>query len=167
MKHRYLVVVADGAGARIFTLDTAALSSVESGPRMVECAGLVNTEHRLYGRDKYSTSRADYSPNTGGGPVHGYDDHRERQDREHDRRFAAEVTERSVALAREYHATHLVIVAEKRMLGLMRDALNLPEKSGIAVIELASDLVRFAPDHIQAHLAAAGLLPARHGAGVV
>lgn len=167
MKHHYLVVVADGAGARIFTLDSAPNMTVESGPRLVECADMINTEHRLHGRDKYSTTRPDYSPNTGGGPIHGYDDHRERQDREHDRQFAAMVAERSVALALEYHATHLVIVAEKRMLGLMRDAVKLPAKSGIAVSELASDLVRFAPDHIQAHLVTAGLLPAHHRIGVV
>lgn len=166
MKQGYLVVVADGTDARVFTLETPAQPSVESGPHLVEHTDLVDTEHRLHGRDKYSTTRADFKPNPGGGPIHGYDDHRDRHDREHERRFAADVIARAVALAQAKHATHLVICAEPRMLGLLHDALSLPAKSGITVSELASDLVKLAPDEIHAHLATAGMLPARHGAGV-
>jgi protein required for attachment to host cells len=166
MKQHTLVVVADGTDARLFTLEPAAEPSVESGPRLVERSDLVDTEHRLHGRDKYSTTRADFKLAPGDGPIHGFDDHRDRHDREHDRRFAADVAARAVALAQEQHATHLVIAAEARMLGLLRDALRLPAQSGITVSELATDVVKLAPDEIHAHLANAGLLPARHGSGV-
>jgi protein required for attachment to host cells len=60
----------------------------------------------------------------------------------------------------------LVVVAEKRMLGLLRDALVLPPKSGIELSELAKDLTQLAPTELQAHLAEAGLVPPRQAAPI-
>lgn len=49
------------------------------------------------------------------------------------------------------------------MLGLLRDALKIPVKSGIEVSELAKDLTKLAPAQVYDHLAVAGVVPARHG----
>ena len=163
MKSNYLVVVADGTCARFFTLESAAKPSVESGPHLLERDDLVNPEHEQSGGDKYSTTRSGLNLNPRGGPSHGYDDHRAQHEQEHERRFARDVASRAVSLAQENHAGHLVLAAERHMLGLLRDALKIPVKSGIEIRELAKDLTKLAPTEIHEHLAMAGVLQARHG----
>ncbi len=163
MNRDYLVVVADGTCARFFTLEATAQPSVESGPHLLEHDDLVNPEHEQSGGEKYSTTRTGFNLNQRGGPSHGYDDHRAQHEQEHESRFAQDVAARAVALAQENHAGHLVLTAEKHMLGLLRAALKIPVKSGIAVRDLAKDLTKQTPTQIHEHLATAGVLPARHG----
>jgi protein required for attachment to host cells len=159
MKNSYCIVVVDGTRARVFTLEGGAAAP---GPDLVEHEDLANPEHKLAGRDKYSTTRTGSNLNPQKGPSHGYDDHRDKEEREHERRFAQEVANHAVSLAQRQHVNHLVVVAEKRMLGLLRKALVLPAKSGIEVHELAKDLTQLTPTELHAHLAEAGLVPPRH-----
>ena len=159
MKNSYCIVVADGARARLFTLDDGATDA--PGPDLVEHEDLANPEHKLAGRDKYSTTRTGSNLNPQKGPTHGYDDHRDKEEREHERRFARDIGSHAVALAQREHSYQLVVVAEKRMLGLLRESLVLPAKSGIELRELAKDLTRLSATELQAHLAEAGLVPAR------
>lgn len=163
MKSDYVVVVADGTRARFFTLESAAQRSVESSPSLIEHDDLVNAEHDQGGRDKYSSTRTGLGSNPHGRPSHGFDDHRDRHEQAHEGRFAHDVTARAVSLAQQHHAAHLVLAAEKHMLGLLRDALNIPVKSGIEVHELAKDLTKFSPFQVHDHIAAAGVVPERQG----
>ena len=163
MKLDYLVVVADGTCARFFTLESAVQPSFESGPHLLEHDDLVNPEHEQAGGDKYSSTRTGVNLNPHGGPSHGYDDHRAQHEQEHERRFARDIAARALSLAQENRAGHLVLTAERHMLGLLRDALKIPVKSGIEVRELAKDLTKLAPTQIHEHLATAGVLQARHG----
>ena len=163
MESNYLVVVADGTCARFFTLEAAVQRSVESGPHLLEHDDLVNPEHEQGGGDKHSSTRTGLNLNQHGGPSHGYDDHRTQHEQEHERRFARDIAARAVSLAQEHHAGHLVLTAERHMLGLLRDALKIPVKSGIEVRELAKDLTKLTPYQMLDHLAAAGVTPARKG----
>jgi protein required for attachment to host cells len=162
MDSDYIVVVADGASARFFSVESPAQPALESGPRLFERDDLVNTEHELGGGDKYSTTRSGLNLNPRGGPSHGYDDHRAQHEQEHERRFARDIAARALSLAQEHRAGHLVVAAERHMLGLLREALEIPVKSGIEVSELAKDLTRLAPAQVYEHLAAAGVVPAPH-----
>ena len=108
-------------------------------------------------------TRTGVNLNPRGGPSHGYDDHRAQHEQEHERRFARDVTTRAISLAQEHRAGHLVLTAERHMLGLLRDALKIPVKSGIEVRELAKDLTKLTPTQIHEHLSMAGVLRARHG----
>lgn len=164
MKNTYCIMVADGTRARLFTLDAGITSP--PGPDLVEHEGLANPEHKLAGREKYSTTRTGGSVNPQNGQAHGYDDHRDKEEREHERRFAHDIAGHAVALAQRQQARQLVVVAEKRMLGHLREALVLPTKSGIELRELAKDLTRLATTELQAHLAEAGLVPARQAPAV-
>ena len=163
MNRDYLVVVADGTCARFFTLESAAQPTMESGPHLLEHDDLVNPEHEQAGGDKYSSTRTGVNLNPRGGPSHGYDDHRAQHEHEHESRFAKDVAARAVSLAQENYAGHLVLAAERQMLGLLRDALKIPVKSGIEVRELAKDLTKLTPIQIHEHLAVAGVLQARQG----
>lgn len=159
MKDSYCIVVADGTRARLFTLEAGATD--EPGPNLTEQDDLANPEHKLQGHEKYSTTRTGSNLNPHKGPAHGYDDHRDKEEREHERWFARDVARRAVALAQQHKSHQLVVVAEKRMLGLLREALVLPPKSGIELHELAKDLTQLASTELQEHLAEAGLVPAR------
>lgn len=154
MKDSHVVVVADGSRARFFML--------VSGESLQEHEDLVNPAHRAHDRDKYSSTRPGANPAPGGGPGHGFDDHRAQHEQEDERHFAREIASRAVALARRHDARRLVIVAEKRMLGLLRHAIEIPAHSGIEVRDVASDLTRLTPEQILDHLAKHGALPHRH-----
>jgi len=164
MKLGQVVVTADGTRARFFTLEHTAEPSVESSPYLLERADVVNSEHRQPSRDKYSTTRTGFNASPRQGP-HRYDDHRVRQEGEHERRFAREVAERALDIAKTAHASRLIVAAEKRMLGLLREALDTPAASNIEVKELAKDLTRLAPLELQEQLAAQGVLPERRPPG--
>lgn len=162
MNNTYGILVADGSRARIFTLDARPQTSGEAGPGLVEHEDRVNPEHELAGRDKYSTTRTGANMNPHKGPGHGYDDHRDKEEREHERRFAQDIARHAVDFAQQKKAAYLVVVAEKRMLGLLRDELVLPPHTGIELRELARDLTRLSPADLHAHLAEAGLVPPHH-----
>jgi protein required for attachment to host cells len=160
MKRGQMVVTADGTRARFFTLEESAEPAVASSPYLVERADIVNTEHRQPSRDKYSTTRTGFNADPGKGP-HRYDDHRVRQEQEHERRFAYDIAVRALAMMEEFHADHLIVTAEKRMLGLLREVLNRPARSGVEIVELDKDLTRLPPQELQEQLAAYGVLPER------
>ncbi len=162
MNKTYCILVADGTRARLFALDPDARAPGVSGPDLVEYEDRVNPEHELAGHDKYSTTRTGENLNPRKGPTHGYDDHRAQEEREHERRFAQDIAQHAVKFAAAEHAAHLVVVAEKRMLGLLRAALVLPAHPKFELRELAKDLTHFSAADLHAHLADAGLLPARH-----
>jgi protein required for attachment to host cells len=162
MNKTYSILVADGTRARFFTLEAGAQLTGETVPALTEHADRVNPEHELAGRDKYSTTRTGVNLNPAKGPTHGYDDHRDKEEREHERRFAQDIARHALQFARQKQAACLVVVAEKRMLGLLRDELVLPPHSGIEVRELAKDLTRLTTDDLHSHLAEAGLIPVHH-----
>lgn len=159
MMKLYSILVADGARARFFSLEGRAPRTDEAGPGLVEHEDRANPEHELQGRDKYSTTRTGVNLNPGKGPTHGYDDHRDQEAREHERRFAHDVARHAVDLAVQHKADYLVVAAEKRMLGLLREALQLPPHTRIEVRELAQDLTRLSVEDLHAHLAGAGVVP--------
>ncbi len=157
MKDSHVVVVADGTRARLFILSLDA----DDGSQLGEVEVLVNPEHRAHDRDKFSDARPGSTPAPGGGRSHGFDDHRAGHDREHEQGFARDIIKHALALAGSRRAGHLVLAAEKRMLGRLRGALELPAHSGIEVSDVAGDLTRLTPERIHEHLANDGLLPQR------
>jgi protein required for attachment to host cells len=158
----YLVIVADGARARFFTVEPVTQPFAEAGPRLIEQDDLANTEHEQGGRDKYSSTRTGVNLNPRGGPSHGYDDHRARREQAHVHRFAEDIAARAISLAQKHHVRHLVVTAERRMLGSLREALEIPVKLGIEVRELAKDLTKLTSTQLHEHLTAAGVVQVRH-----
>ena len=159
----YCIVVADGARARFFSLESAALPGLESGPNLVEQDCLINPEgdtppHELWSGDKSGPSKS-----SSGGPSHAFDDHRSRHMDEFMRRYANQITETALRLAKKQHAKKLVLVAEKRMLGFIRQQLVIPPNSKIEVHDLAKDLSKLDLKDIHSHLYKEGLLPKRKG----
>ena len=88
----FCVVVAEGARARLFTLEHNELPEFEGGPDLVEHDSLLNPEHRVHGEEIYADSSG--RNRTPGGQGYAYDEHREQHDANVEKRFAAEVSER-------------------------------------------------------------------------
>jgi len=154
------VVVAGGSRARFFALEDVQFPEVESGPNLVELSDLVNPEHDAKQRDLWSELKSgrNRAPT---GPAHGYDDHRSQHEEEYERRFARSVAEECVKLARSHGTRNVVLVAQKRMLGILRGTLEPVLKAGVEVRELAKDLSKLPPQQLHEHLAREGMLPRR------
>lgn len=154
------VVVAGGTRARFFTLEEAKCPELESGPNLREINDMINPEGDM--RDKQLWSDMKSGRNRGaGGSAHGYDDHRTQHEDEFDRRFARSVAQEAARITRDSTTRSLVLVAQKRILGILRSELEPLMKSGIAIRELAKDLTKLAPIELQAHLAREQLVPER------
>jgi len=157
----YCVVVASGAHARFFTLQRSEAPLLESGPKLIQRGELSNPEKEIPRRDLYADPKSGRSRAPHGGPAHGYDDHRSQHEDECDRRFALEVLKKASGFARSEQAHHLVLIAPARMLGCLRQHLEIILKQGMKVHELAKDISKLHSAEIHDYLAKEGLLPAR------
>ena len=156
----YCVVVASGSHARCFTLEPVELPELESGPKLVERAELFNPEKEIARRDLYADSKIGRGRAPHGGPSHGYDDHRSQHEDELERRFARKVLEKTRRVAEANKARCVMLVAPARMLGLLRQHLDIIRKRGMEVHGLAKDMTKFSPKQIHDYLAREQLLPA-------
>ena len=153
------VIVADGARARFMAYERRTGGPPRAALRLVESGRLSNPKHTVSGRR--ATRKIKSGRDTGRGriPPHGYTDHREPHEVELLRRFASRIGERAAALVAAGKASSMVLVADRRMLGLLRDALEPVAKAGVKLRELAHDYTWCTARQLQLHLAENGLLP--------
>lgn len=145
------VVVADGSRARFFLLQSGA--GPQSNNKLVEQQGLTNSGHEA----PQSESR---HSNRDAGPRHPYGAQRERHHLELERRFAAEVVKRATAQVSGWREGVLVLVAEPRLLGLLRENLRASLASGIRLKELARNYTDFSAMDLQQQLESNNMLQA-------
>jgi protein required for attachment to host cells len=134
---RTCLIVADGEKARLF------LAVPDDSPRrkfrLVEQTTLHNAEFAAHGRAGAGQVGSERNTNRQAGPVHPIGSQRERHRLEHERRFGAEIVKSAVALTMEWNEGVIVLIAEPRLLGLMRARLRGALKKQIALVELAKD----------------------------
>lgn len=152
----YCVVVADSARARLFSLKEA--ESGAGGPNLIEISDMANTEAELAGRELWSDTNTgrNAAPDSG---AHSYDDHRNRHREEIERRFAKEVAAAVAAAVGREKASRVVVAAEARMLGQLREAMKLP--ATVQISEVPKNLSKLSPQELHGHLAADNALPVR------
>lgn len=161
MSH-YCVVVTNGTRARFFTLETPEFPELESGPNLVERKLMVNEPLETATEDLWSERKTGRNRGGTGGAAHGYDDHRSQHEDEFERRFANDIAEECSRLSEANHASDLVLVSQKRMLGFLRQAMQ-SRCNGVKTAELAKDLSKLNPLQLHEHLANEQLLPRRRG----
>ncbi len=157
----YCVVVADGAKARLFSLQGADIG--EGGPNLVEISGLANPETEAAGKEIYSDNKSGRNTSSGGGGAHGYDDHRNQHIDEIERRFAKTVVTAAAQAVQRNKSGCLVVAAEPRMMGHLRDAMGAT-MAGLKVKEVVKDLTKLSVHELHERLAADKVLPAREPA---
>lgn len=157
----YCVVVADGARARLFTLEQADIA--EGGPNLVEISGLANPEAEAAGKEIYSDEKSGRNVAPAGGGAHGYDDHRDQHIEETERRFAKAIAAAAAQVVAREKAGCLVLAANPRMLGHLRAAISATA-ADLKVREVPKELTKLAVHEVHEHLAAAHVLPGREPA---
>lgn len=152
------IIVADGARARFLALERNADRPPRAALRLVESARLSNPEHTVSGRRATRKIKSGRDTGRGSAAPHGYTDHREPHEAETLRRFATRIAQQAATLVAGDKAAGIVLVAEPRMLGLLRTALEPVTKAGVALRELARDCIWCTAPQLQRHLAENGLL---------
>lgn len=139
-----IVVVANGAQVRFFNLQDAEDPAMESGPRLVEQECLTNPQQEAPGRELWTDG------------AHGYDDHRDQHRAEYGRRFLQQAAETLKRLAAKNKVTRVVVAAEARVLGMLRQLLQ--GKNGFDLLEVGKDYSKFSAHQLQAQLAMLGMI---------
>lgn len=157
----YLVVAADSSRARFFRLIPAEVPEMESGPNLQEIEDLVNPELEEKGRDLWSEDKSGRGMAPGSGAAHGYDDHRDRHIEELEQRFAYQIASQVSGQAQQRKTDVVVIAAERRILGHLREALKASLSSAVEVVDTDLNISKLSPLELQGHLAKKALIPAR------
>ena len=131
------LIVADGSRARLFFVVP------DDRPRrklkLVEQAALVNAQTKTRGGSGAGRVKSERNTNRQAGPMHPIGAQRERHRLEHERRFGAEVVGRAIDLTADWDRGVMVLIAEPRLLGLMRERLRNALRDEIKLEELAKD----------------------------
>ena len=157
------IVVADGRRARLFLVRESDAPRAPVG--LVAHGELGNADLRTRGRSVTGRVRTETNTNREAGPKHPIGAQRERHRVELERRFSVEIARRTAALAQDWSTGSIVLVADPRMLGFLRDPVRAALKPGIQVKELAKDYARLTASRLLGRLAADGIVPAGRGIG--
>ena len=155
------VVVADGKGARLFLLQES--DAPRAPVRLVARGTLSNADLRSRGRSVTGRVRTETNTNREAGPMHPIGAQRERHRIELVRRFSVEVARKAAALAKNWATGSVVIVADPRMLGFLRETVRATLKPRIQVKELAKDYAGLTISRLRDQLAEDGIVPAHDG----
>lgn len=158
---RTCVVVAGRRRTRIFLVQET--DAPGASARLVERASLGNPDLRSRGLSVTGRVRTETNTNREAGPMHPMGAQRARHRVELERRFSTEVARKAAGLARNWTAGSVLLVADPRMLGFLREAVRSVLKPAIRVKELAKDYSRLTASRLREHLARDGVIPAHRG----
>lgn len=160
--YRTCIAVVDASRARLFTYERV---SEADGLKehLIEERDLVNPARRLRPAELFSDNRSGSSRT--GNLRYAFDDHRDKHIEALDAEFSRGVIDELVAVLRAAHAQRVILCASPHMLGKLREAGRELAKEGVAIDELARDLVKLTSSQLREHLASHGLLPATQARG--
>ena len=101
----------------------------------------VTSEARASGQEVFSNTKSGRNRAPGGGPAHGYDDHRDAHDHEMRRRFARSIEKRLSQALAQNGATSVVLVADPSFLALLREEFSA-ELRQRTVAEIAKEATK-------------------------
>lgn len=160
-----LLILADGARCRLVSAKSSENETFDPVVELVECGALANPEHLLPGQSIYSEARSGGNRSPGGGPGHGYDDHRDRHHDETLRRFARDIVTQAETTMKENELSKVVLIANARLLGFLRQQLP-PRMHDKILTTIEEDATKKNLDELRRLLEQRGLGAARRvGAG--
>jgi len=158
MMNETIIIVADAKRARFFAVEQS--DAPRSRIRLVERVTLANTDVegvRKGGAGRVKTERVS---NRQAGDVHPIEGRRQQHRIELERRFGREITQQACKLSRAWKGGTIVLIAEPRLLGLMREHLRDALEPAVDLKELARNYTQFTPSELQEHLDLKRLVPA-------
>jgi protein required for attachment to host cells len=142
-----------------FALEEKEFTRGEFRPHLIETEGLVNPEQKLLGQQLWAGTESQAGHfQEGKSQAHSYDDRRRDHEVEFERRFAQAITEQILSQTQTRPLHHLLLIAEPRLLGLLREVLKpaLPKK--LKLRELDKNLCHLRPQELHEYLANRHLL---------
>jgi len=155
---KYIVIVADAQCARLFTLKDSLTPEIESSPRLIEEQSLLNPE-KLSNGTKSRGTPASGRNHSGSGGVYAFDNHHQKRELAELRKFSGMIVKESLKQARKANAHTLVLIAEGKTLGVIREAATNIKVKGLEIHECDLELTGETPVKIQALLARRKLIP--------
>ncbi len=156
--NKYLVAVIDGTKARFLTLKPSELPGYESGPHLIEHEALLSSNSELQGQELWTSTKTGRNRGVAG-QAHSYDDGRDNHLIEFERRFTQNIAAKIVNFMQAHQIQQLLMIAEPRILGLIRESLTPVLPRNIKINELAKELCHLKPHELQEYLANKQLLP--------
>ena len=151
------VIAADSAHARFFLAED---SGAPRAPlKLVERDILENPDLRTLGRSVTGRPRTETNTNREAGPVHPMGAQRERHRIELERRYALRIAGLAGKITHAWKTGTVLLVAEARLLGLVREPLRKVLQPKIELKELARNHAHLTPPELRDELAASGILP--------
>jgi protein required for attachment to host cells len=156
--NKYLVAVIDGTKARFLTLKPSELPGYDSGPNLIEHEALLSSNNELQGQDLWTSTKTGRNRGVAG-QAHSYDDGRDNHMVEFERRFTQNIAAKIANLIQAHQIQQLLMIAEPRILGFMRETLTPILPRNIKTQELAKELCHLKPYELHEYLASKQLLP--------
>lgn len=153
-------IIIDNARARFLVLAPSP-DDPDAPPRLAECDALTDSEANLGDQQIFANLKGGRNRAPGAGPAHAYDDHRAQHRLEDHRRFARRVAESAKSFIAQQEVLKVVLVAEPRMLGVMRAELEPRLPPNVAIVEVAEDLGKRSVPAIRNALEQRGILEPR------
>lgn len=159
--NRTCIVVADAKLARFYGVE--AVESPHLRTKLVELTVLANpnSDLKTLGESVTGRPRTETNTNREAGPVHPIGAQRERHRDEFDRRFVREIARQAGGITKGWKDGAVVLVADPRLLGLMREPLRKALSRGIELKELAKDYAHLTASELHDHLSLNSIVPVR------
>lgn len=163
---RACIVTVDATRARIFLYNDHA----KPGFELVEYKDLDNPGRRMKTGEMFSESRPGLASAVGRGtggrsatgePGSAYDDHRDAHVDDMDAKFAKQVLQTVEDVLHDKRLARLVVCAAPKMLGTLRGAGTVLERTEIEIEQVTSNLSTLTEAALHDHLAQLGLIPPR------
>lgn len=158
--NRTCIVVVDFKRARFFGVEP---DGPRAKVRLVERQMLDNPDFEDARRGGESSVKTERITNRQAGDVHPIDARRDQHRLEIERRFGREVSREMGQVVKGWSEGTVVLVAEPKLLGLMREPARKSLHPGIALKELAKDYAQLTASELHDHLALNSIIPARRG----
>jgi protein required for attachment to host cells len=129
------------------------LDSPRSATRLIEDGVLTNPPLRERGKSVTGRVRTETNTNRQAGPMHPIAAQRERHRAELGRRFGLEIARYAATVTRDWKDGTIVLIAEQRLLALVKRSLRGRLGPGIKVKEVAKDLGNLTAARLNDHLA--------------
>jgi protein required for attachment to host cells len=161
---RIAVLSVDQTKAQFFILRAAERPAEQWSPVLEPRAEIIN-RHWYAQHSETLTGGTRFSYHVGlsgmAQTMHGYDDHLGRHQREIEKRFSRELFTQIHKFVSRHSAQTLLIAADSKMLGEIRQQLATGQKLKIEVTEICANLGKLSPVELHEHLSGLGLLPRR------
>jgi len=153
----FCVIAADSARARFFLAEESA--APRAPLKLVERETLENPDLRTLGRSVTGRPRTETNTNREAGPMHPVGAQRERHRVELERRYALRMAGLAGNITHTWKDGTVLLVADAKLLGLVRGPLRKVLPARIELKELAKNHAHLTPAELRDELVAGKIMP--------